>query len=626
MRSKHPASVSGLTAVISIVALVPTARAQQKFVVTSDTFIDSGSPGSPDPATGQPNGGSAAIVNGQDIYSYGADGKVKAVTSNYSSSYPFVSATHILFTLPQSFWNSIGTGPVESVIVSYYPFNDSLNTSDAHDNMELHPLTRAFTTGDGTQSPLVASNDGGATWETYDGSVADAWTTPGGDYDAANFAYDTATDSTLPASKGSTPFSWDITSLINNPTTRAELEDYGALVKVTNEGVFPSNVPIPPGVNDFVSFYSADYMTAMNTSNPAFVPNVVVTLPTCVWNNTGAGSSGDGITWDTGVNFNWNSGSGVITFAGGGNVLFNDNNNGHYSVHLNSAVTPGSIAFDNTTGNYTVSGTGSIGGSGSLTKTSAGTVTLDTVNTYSGGTNVRQGSLIFAATGALPAYSNLTIGDGAEVQIANHGTGPVTVLQVGTLVNGGLIDLTNNDMVIRSGASVAAINTILEKSYNNGAWNSSTGITSSAAAADTMHLTAIGMATGLTSFEGQAVLASDVLLKYTYYGDTNLDGAVDGSDYSDVDNGFINHLTGWYNGDFNYDGVVDGSDYTLIDNSFNTQGASLGVNPAALSASVTAQIAGSATVPEPAPVTLCGIAAGGLLGRRRLSSLSKRHG
>jgi hypothetical protein len=53
-----------------------------------------------------------------------------------------------------------------------------------------------------------------------------------------------------------------------------------------------------------------------------------------------------------------------------------------------------------------------------------------------------------------------------------------------------------------------------------------------------------------------------------------------------VDNAFLNNqnmsnpqLTGWQNGDFNYDGAVNGSDYTLIDNAFNSQGPSLGSNP-----------------------------------------------
>jgi hypothetical protein len=62
-----------------------------------------------------------------------------------------------------------------------------------------------------------------------------------------------------------------------------------------------------------------------------------------------------------------------------------------------------------------------------------------------------------------------------------------------------------------------------------------------------------------------------VLVKYTDYGDANLDGTVNVADYTRLDAGFISggKLTGWFNGDFNYDGVVDGSDYTLMDNAFN---------------------------------------------------------
>jgi hypothetical protein len=82
-----------------------------------------------------------------------------------------------------------------------------------------------------------------------------------------------------------------------------------------------------------------------------------------------------------------------------------------------------------------------------------------------------------------------------------------------------------------------------------------------------------------------------VLVKYTYYGDANLDGKVDGSDYSIIDNTYLHEnfsngvattpISGWYNGDFNYDGVVDGSDYALMDNAFNQQGTEA-VNPDAL--------------------------------------------
>ena len=47
------------------------------------------------------------------------------------------------------------------------------------------------------------------------------------------------------------------------------------------------------------------------------------------------------------------------------------------------------------------------------------------------------------------------------------------------------------------------------------------------------------------------------------YGDTNLDGFVDGSDYNVV-RSHLGQLGGWSQGDFTYDGYVDGSDYNVI--------------------------------------------------------------
>jgi hypothetical protein len=84
-------------------------------------------------------------------------------------------------------------------------------------------------------------------------------------------------------------------------------------------------------------------------------------------------------------------------------------------------------------------------------------------------------------------------------------------------------------------------------------------------------------ATIFTTFDGQSVNDGDVLVKYTFVGDANLDGVVDAADYEQIDNGFNSQgtataLSGWFNGDFNYDGVINGDDYTLIDNAFNSQG------------------------------------------------------
>ena len=198
----------------------------------------------------------------------------------------------------------------------------------------------------------------------------------------------------------------------------------------------------------------------------------------------------------------------------------------------------------------------------------------------------------------------------------------------------GLFDITDNDLDLPVN-SLSGTFQLIAQGYNNGSWNGSGGITSSTAAADTAHLTALGFmqnnqsgATLYTAshlFDGIAPGAGDVLVKYTYYGDANLDGKVDGSDYSRIDTAYLADksnpaaLTGWFNGDFNYDGIVDGSDYTLIDNAYNFQQASLDGSIAPQTAESLSQINDNAgtVVPEPASIALLGLTAVSALRRRR---------
>ncbi len=293
---------------------------------------------------------------------------------------------------------------------------------------------------------------------------------------------------------------------------------------------------------------------------------------------------------------------------------------------------------------------GTISGSGNLNLPNARTFTLGGAGTYvglttvgAGGTLNVKGSLVSTAgvitSGTInfaPALNTsssilartigpLTINAGGliAVGISNSHANRSLILTSGLSIAGstgawtGKFDLGNGDLDVQNG-NLMTITSQLRQGYNGGGWNASEGITSSAAT-DTTHLTALGVMQNTTdgvhafygTFDGIQAAPTDVLVKYTYYGDANLDGKVDGTDYTRIDNGYLTHLTGWFNGDFNYDGVIDGSDYTLIDNSFNTQGAAL-TSEVARS---TAQIAGYA-VPEPASLCLIGICAMGLLSRR----------
>jgi autotransporter-associated beta strand protein len=279
--------------------------------------------------------------------------------------------------------------------------------------------------------------------------------------------------------------------------------------------------------------------------------------------------------------------------------------------------------------------------SGGVIKTGSGVMQLQGTDTYSAGTVVDAGTLVLGSVGALPTNSALTV-NGGTAQFLNLATGNKFLAQLSALTIGGStnawtgkLDLSNNDLIVHSASLATVSNQVLE-GYANGTWNGSAGIVSSTAAGNTTHLTAVGVVqnnqsgTALFSannlFDGINPNAGDLLLKYTYYGDANLDGRVNSSDYTLIDAAYLANrhtpglYTGWFNGDFNYDGVVNGSDYTLIDNAFNSQGAQITAqiaNPTAeIEAGTEAKSGAVTSVPEPALGSLSAIMAAGLLRRR----------
>ena len=268
-------------------------------------------------------------------------------------------------------------------------------------------------------------------------------------------------------------------------------------------------------------------------------------------------------------------------------------------------------------------------GTVSLIKTGAGTQTLSGNNSYSGGTTVTTGTLMAGHVNAL-GTGGLTINGTAQTTLQAGLSGPVQLPSL-TIAGGvsptATLDITDNNLIVHNG-NLATMTAQAASGLNiNGALWTGAGITSSTAAADADPLHAVGVILNddtqfggsgdpiysswpIGADSGGAVtsVASDVLVKYTYFGDANLDGVVgNGTDYLLWQTGFSNNLTGWLFGDFDYSGSVgNGTDYLLWSSSFANQGAPL--------------IGGGGVQPVPEPSTLV-LAALGLLG---LATLRRR--
>jgi autotransporter-associated beta strand protein len=254
---------------------------------------------------------------------------------------------------------------------------------------------------------------------------------------------------------------------------------------------------------------------------------------------------------------------------------------------------------------------------GSVVKTTAGTVAMNVQATYGGGTTVSAGTLQLGHEQAL-GTGGLTVTGGLVK--ANESL-PKAIKLASLGVTGGQVDLTNNRMIV-VGGDAAAVSSLVASGRNGGAWNGAGVITSEGAAAS--GVTSLGVvansALNRSTFGGVSVGASDVLVMYTYAGDADLNGKLNGDDYFRIDSNInVPGATGWYNGDFDYNGHVNGDDYFLLDANLGRQ--TFGTFPTgdAITAGDTASVSGLTVVPEPASLGLVVTAACGLAARRRRS-------
>ncbi|HZZ44861.1 MAG TPA: Ig-like domain-containing protein [Tepidisphaeraceae bacterium] len=158
----------------------------------------------------------------------------------------------------------------------------------------------------------------------------------------------------------------------------------------------------------------------------------------------------------------------------------------------------------------------------------------------------------------------LNLSDTATASLAAGGNNLIVAGSL-SLADSSSLDVADNDMILTSTTPDTIRQYLLTGS-----------LFSSSAAFNHLHTTALGYALssdlGVTSFAGQSLSSPSLLIKYTYNGDTNLDGKVDADDLARIDRGVAKHLSTWLAGDSNYDGIIDSSDLTLAYTAFRDQG------------------------------------------------------
>ncbi len=299
-----------------------------------------------------------------------------------------------------------------------------------------------------------------------------------------------------------------------------------------------------------------------------------------------------------------------------------------YSIYLSAnATATGTVPLTFTNQDRTLTLTGSNTGDNNLsavvsnstngktgiTKSGAGTWKLSGQNTHTGNTTVNAGVLKLGAglKGTATDASALIVANGAKVEVLTSGNAAsVTRVKSVNTNASGFIELNDNDMVIDyTGSSTNYTDTVNKvKSGLVLLGGTGTGIGSTIVDNQTVGGTMLAVVDdgdpnisgAITELSGYAIPnpTSSTLIKFTWFGDSNLDGVVDGSDYALIDTGFTSGgtLSGWVFGDYDYSGVVDASDYALIDTGFISQ---------------------TGALPEPTTLGLLGLGAMGMLRRRR---------
>jgi autotransporter-associated beta strand protein len=280
------------------------------------------------------------------------------------------------------------------------------------------------------------------------------------------------------------------------------------------------------------------------------------------------------------------------------------------------ALGAGSLTFggDNTSTTFA----GAINGTGGITKAGTGTVTLSGANTYAGATTATGGKLVL---GASLTTSSALAANGGTIEVA-AGAAPAgdKIIKTASVSasGGGTVDLKNNKMIL-TGNAASGVRSLISSGQLSTTATAPAGKTAGLGYAQGDDSTISGLG---GSLGGESFTAADTIVKFTYFGDADLDGDVDGVDVGK----WATNFTGsggstakvWTQGDWDYDGDVDGVDVGRWATNFTGSGGGVldipGAEPAAVKI---LDSMGFTVVPEPTSLGLLGVAGLALSRRRR---------
>lgn len=272
------------------------------------------------------------------------------------------------------------------------------------------------------------------------------------------------------------------------------------------------------------------------------------------------------------------SGTGTVTFTNQTGLILSNTNSGDVTV----SGAGGYVQFDstlrNTTGNLVLSG-------------SSSSVRLST-SRYTNANLVAAEVSTVSLTGSSSVTLPVTLRTGATPNLP-----AVVVANSLAIGSGSVLNLNNNDAVIRG----LTLSQVVGLTKTGRLISATAGLTTTGDPRDAFATLAVFSnnfdgSPYFTSFDGVPVTTSDILVRYTYVGDSDLDGVIDGADYKRISESLTTGIgSGWLSGDFDLDGDVDANDFTAFSNAytyFQTSGTSFG-SPADYSGAETAAI------PEP---------------------------